>query len=378
MHLVDTTVFYSPTSGGVKRYLTAKHDWLRAHTPFEHTLLVPGAEHRLVRGGTSTVRGLRIPGSFNYRLPLNPRRWSAQLAALEPDLIEVGDAFHPAWCAAQVAERRGIPLVAFFHSNLPQILGRRFGRSIESALARYVRRVYQRFDLVLAPSHSMVEYLYGIGVAQARLQPLGVDADVFHPARRKHDLRARLGLPADARLLVYAGRFSGEKNIHVLHEAFRRLGPRYQLLMIGGGEHAAPADNIRVLPYRRDSAELAEWLASCDALVHAGSRETFGLVIVEAMACGLPVVGTAAGAVRELVDDTVGALARPNDAASMAESIDALYQRNLALLGQAARLRVMQRHTWSRSLQMLLTSYASVGVRAPAPRSEATTLVEAA
>jgi alpha-1,6-mannosyltransferase len=115
------------------------------------------------------------------------------------------------------------------------------------------------------------------------------------------------------------------------------------------------------MPYRRDSIELAQWLASCDALVHAGSNETFGLVIVEAMACGLPVVGTSAGAVPELVDEQVGMLAAPRDERSMAEAIDALYQRDLAALGVAARARVLARHTWTQALQLQLASYASVG-----------------
>ena len=130
MHLVDTTLFYSPTSGGVKRYLTAKHAWLAAHTSWEHTIVVPGRHGEIRRGDVCTVPGYPVPGTFNYHLPLNPRRWTRLLDALEPTLLEAGDAFHPAWCAWQVARRRGIALAAFYHSNLPQIIGRRFGRVV--------------------------------------------------------------------------------------------------------------------------------------------------------------------------------------------------------------------------------------------------------
>ena len=76
MHLVDTTLFYSPTSGGVKRYLTAKHAWLAAHTSWEHTIVVPGRDDQFERGGLCTLSGYPVPASFNYRLPLNPRRWT--------------------------------------------------------------------------------------------------------------------------------------------------------------------------------------------------------------------------------------------------------------------------------------------------------------
>ena len=366
MHLVDTTLFFSPTSGGVKRYLTAKHHWLKTHTGHRHSILVPGEQRQLVPEGISTVAGMRLPGTFNYRLPLSSRIWRSMLDALEPDLIEVGDAFHPAWCASTVARRRNIPLIAFFHSNLAQLLGRRFGLGIERAVTRYLRSVYAQFDLVLAPSRLMCSYLAQLGVPRTALQPLGVDTQIFSPARRTLDLRRALELPDDARLLVYAGRFSEEKNLGVLHTAMALLGKPYHLLLVGGGRSARPSQNITVLPYRRDSLELAQWLASADALVHAGSSETFGLVIIEAMACGRPVVGVRAGAVPELVDERVGELAEPDNAASMAAAISRLYQRNLEALGAAARQRALQGFTWSHSLSMQLANYAGVfaGTRA--------------
>src|SRR6202041_2256336 len=107
------------------------------------------------------------------------------------------------------------------------------------------------------------------------------------------------------------------------------LGKPYHLLLIGGGRSARPSHNVSMLPYRRDSIELAQWLASADALVHAGSKETFGLVILEAMACGLPVVAARASAIPELVDESVGILAEPGSASSMAEAIVALYEGDI-------------------------------------------------
>jgi alpha-1,6-mannosyltransferase len=376
MHLVDTTLFYSPNSGGVRRYLTAKHAWLGANTHHRHTLLVPGDTTHFEPGGISTIRGLRVPGTFNYRLPLTPRLWTSMLDRLHPDLIEVGDAFHPAWSAIRVAQPRHIPVVAFFHSNLPQILGRRMGTFTERAVQRYVGWLYRRCDLVLTPSRLMCEYLASLGIERTALQPLGVDTENFAPRQRVLDLRRELGLADNTRLLVYAGRFSGEKNIHVLHEAMRMLGAPYHLLLIGGGEHARPAANITVSPYRRDSSELAQWLASADALVHAGCSETFGLVLLEAMACGRPVIGARAGAVPEFVDEQVGMLAEPDDAVSMASAIADLYDRDLEALGRAARARVLARYTWTHALQHLLATYASISslVRPEVPGQRAAVL----
>jgi len=372
-HLVDTTLFYSPTSGGVRRYVNAKHDWLAGQPGWRHTLVVPGSENCFGRGRICTLRGVPVPGSFNYRLPLRPRHWARLLDALRPDLIEAGDAFHPAWAALRVAQRRGIPAAAFCHSNLPRIVGRRLGgRPTEQLLCRYVRWLYERFDVVFAPSHQMLGFLDSLGIRHAVHQPLGVDANMFRPERRGDWLRGWLGVGAQTRVLVYAGRFTDEKNVPILLRAFARLGQSYHLLMIGGGQQGRLAANVTRLPYRRDGVELARWIASADALVHAGTRETFGLVILEAMACGRPVVAARAGALPELVDEHVGALAEPGKAESLAEAISALYERDLAAVGANARARVLRQFTWQKTFQRQMAVYGSLltGRAAVGPREE--------
>jgi alpha-1,6-mannosyltransferase len=373
MHLVDTTLFYSPTSGGVKRYLNAKHEWLKANTSWLHTIVVPGEKNHFEPGEVSTLSGFAVPGTFNYRLPFSPQRWTRILSELNPSLIEAGDAFHPAWGACRVAQQRGIPIAAFYHSNLPTILGRRFGGGLtERILCRYLRWLYQHFDVVFAPSRLMCEFLNNMGVPHTAYQPLGVDAEVFHPQRRTSELRARLGLPSNTRLLVYAGRFAGEKNLPVLLQAFARLGAPYHLLMIGGDREARPTHNVTMLPYRRDSLELAQWLASADALVHAGTKETFGLVLLEAMACGRPVVAARASAIPEFVDESVGLLAEPYSGESMAEAIAALYERDIEAIGATARARVLRKFTWQKAFQQQLTAYAHLvgSLRQPLPEQQ--------
>jgi alpha-1,6-mannosyltransferase len=372
MHVVDATLFYSPTSGGVKRYLLAKHEWMRTHTNWRHSLVVPGDVEARVPGEISTVAGGLVPGAFNYRLPLNPLRWARAIDALEPDLIEVGDAFHPAWAAASVANRRGIPLIAFYHSNFPELAGRRLGTGARRLIESYVKLTYERCAQVLAPSRLMVDYLHSIGVRHASCHPLGVDTKIFSPARRGRDLRAELGLPARARLMVFAGRFSKEKNIPVLERAFARLGSEHHLLLIGGGESRRDG-NVTRIPYCRDDETLATWLAAADAFVHAGSHETFGLVLLEAMACGRPVVAMRAGAVPELVPDAAGTLATPHEdvevaGANVAEAVSALYERDLEALGVAARTHVESNYSWNRTLQQLMTRYqmAAAVMRSPA------------
>ncbi len=311
-------------------------------------------------GDVSTIRGTTVPGTFNYRLPLGFRQWARLLDELQPDVIEAGDAFHPAWAALRVARHRGIPAIAFFHSHLPRLIAMRFGTTAGRVAGHYLRNLYERFDMVCAPSRIMCDYLRSLGLSKVALQPLGVDVDVFHPSRRNHTLRGCLGLPDRVRLLAYAGRFSAEKNIPVLLAAFNRLGPDYHLLLVGGGEHRQVARNVTMIPYRSDSAELAVLLASADALVHAGSAETFGLVVLEAMACGRPVVGVRAAAVAELVDRHVGVTATRASGRLFARAIHDLYDHDIEALGRAARAKVLEKYSWDSALAQQQTIYAAL------------------
>jgi alpha-1,6-mannosyltransferase len=267
-----------------------------------------------------------------------------------------------------VARRRGIPLIAFYHSNIPMLAGRRLGVAVQKLFEWHVRQTYQRCDQVFAPSRYMCQYLHELGITHASVQPLGVDLETFSPARCGRDLRAELALKKDTRLLVFAGRFSQEKNIPILVDAFGRLGSPYHLLLVGGAQRGR-VGNVTRLPYCRDNRELAGMMASADAVVHAGTHETFGLVVLEAMACGRAVVGMRAGAIPELIDPAAGILADPHDdpsicAANLAAAIDSLYERDLEAIGAAARRHVSANYSWSRTLQALMGSYQeAIGVK---------------
>src|SRR5262249_31915133 len=123
--------------------------------------------------------------------------------------------------------------------------------------------------------------------------------------------------------------------------------------------------NVTLLPYEQDSVRLARLLASTDALVHAGVHETFGMIVIEAMACGRPVIGLRAGAIAELIDDGVGLLADPLRPKSLAEAIAALYALDFDALGRNARARVERRYTWTSAFTRQLDRYARLSHRMP-------------
>ena len=355
MHLIDTTLFFTPQGGGVPRYLRAKHDWFGRHTTIRHTIVAPGGRDR--RGDIVTVKTWPFLATYGYRFPIDVLRWQRSILRLQPDLIEAGDAFAPAWAALRAGNKAGVPVIGFYHSDLVRLTLSRFGSIAAAATARYVRDLYSRFDLVLAPSHHVARQLDDIGVHGVLRQPLGVDTEVFHPGRRDPDLRRQLGLADNSRLLVFAGRFSAEKNVPLLLKAFKKLGDRYHLLLVGGGMRIASQKNVSVIGYQCNEKRLARLLASCDALVHAGTQETFGLVVLEAMACGIPVVGVEQGGVAELVGKQHGVLAPAAQADLLAQAIDGLYARNIEAVGARARETVMQCYGWDQVMRSLMALY---------------------
>ena len=356
MHLLDVTMLYAPTSGGVVRYLRAKRAWLERHTSVRHSLLVPGNADAHGRRGEIYLR-TRGNRPHGHRWPLAVRRWSREIRAIAPDLIEVGDAGPEAWAALHAARALDVPLIAFCHSDIVQMALRRLGTVAEASMRFYARQFYRRCDLVVVPSVFMRDRLAEWGVERAVVRPLGVDLATFSPVRRTPALRRELGVPAGARLLAYAGRFSPEKNVDVLLEAFRLLGPGYHLVLTGPALTFPLPRNVTPLPFLHSSPDLARVLASVDGLVHAGDQETFGLVVLEAMACGRGVVAAHAGAFPETVTRETGVLVAPRDADAMARGVRTFFDRDPEALGRAARARAEREYSWATAMRGLLGLY---------------------
>lgn len=360
-------MYYAAEGGGISSYLNAKSNWLARNSHVRHTILSSSVQRCSLAPSVIALPGIAIPGINGYRLPRSLRTPARIVQRCRPDLLEVGDAGPCALAALHVRRRLHVPLIGFYHSDLHALVGDRFGPGAAAITGRYLRHVYNQFDLVLAPSRLMVHRLEQLGVTDAVHQPLGVDTNIFSPARRDAGLRERLGLPAGTRLLVYAGRFTPQKKLGVLIEAVRRLGRPYHLLLIGGGSALPASPNSTILPFERDPGRLAGLLASCDLLTHPADGETFGLIALEAMACGLPVLGTGGG-VAELIDPGTGLVVRPDCANSLGEGIAALFGSDMARLGANARHKACAHFDWNRIMPQLMERY--TGLLASRRRAE--------
>ena len=371
-HLIDTTMMYAPKSGGVKRYLNAKRAWLARRRPdIRHTLVTPGPFSRDEGGGHVTLSASRLPFGNGYRMPASVTKWATALSLLDPDIIEAGDIFVPGHAALTAGQARGVPVLGFCHTDAAALAALHFGEWAEAPTFNFWAQAYQRFDHVVAPSRHMAARLAEAGVQRLSIQPLGVDTQLFDPSRGdRARLLTRLGLQPDTRLLVFAGRPAREKNIESMVAAVERLGPPYKLLLVGAGQDMAWSPAVISLDFERDPVRLATLMASCDAALHANENEIFGLFVVEAMAAGLPVVGASRGGVGELIDLTVGQPADNVGPAGLAAAIEALFDRDLGALSQAARRRAEARHGWDATFEALTRLYGRlIGERTAPPLS---------
>jgi alpha-1,6-mannosyltransferase len=365
-HLVDATMFWSPRGGGVRRYLLAKRAFLARQRRWRHTIVAPGAHG----DGMVDCGGLPLPGSGGYRLPWRRNAAARLIATQQPDVIEAGDPYRLAWAVIDAARRCGVPAALFCHSDVATLamrtIARRGAIEIDASarlasrlgerVSRYVARLCESFDLVFAPSRALQRRLIESGVQHALYQPLGVDTSVFHPRARDESWRAALRLPADARLLLYAGRFAAEKNLQQLARAVGVLGPRYHLLALGSGPLRPHGERVHILDFEAQPECVARAMASVDGFVHAGDQETGGLAVLEAMACGTPVAVRRAGGLAEVAAGGCGIAVDSDRTEDWAAAIEALVTPDSRTVNAA--LHKARRHDWSRVLERLQDHYA--------------------
>lgn len=272
-------------------------------------------------GNARTSPGRRLPWLSAARWWFDRAGVAQTITAARPDVVETAEPFILGAAVLDAADRLGVPAVALCQGD--PLLGLRCGlarahglhpqdpprrsRWVERQALAWLQRVFEGYDLVLAPSRSITAQLQALGVVHAAYQPLGVDCTVYTPNAGDHAwrrrLEAQLNITPGTRLLLYVGRFSAAMRLDRVAEAVRRLGPGHALLALGAGPMAPVGDAVYCLPDNLSTAARARLMASCDVFVHAGGEaEHCGRAVLEAMACGLPVVVSSAGVLGELAE----------------------------------------------------------------------------
>ena len=384
LKICDLTQFYSPVSGGVRRYIEQKSAFVRNHRPdCEHIIIVPGES--TARSGDEKVRVYTIASPLisrtsRYRALTKLHLIEEVLERERPDIIESGDPYQVAWKAVASGRGLDIPVVGFYHSHFPEAyirtVAKYFGRvaiSITDDICRkYVQSLYNHFECTFVPSPVLAHLLGTWGVERIHTVDLGVDAGVFVPdISDGAATRARLEIPEAARLLLYVGRLAQEKNVRTLFQAFAILHARspgkYHLLCVGDGTQRPSVVQLREktgsvhwMPYCTDPQELAAIYRAADLFVHPGVQETFGLVALESQASGTCVVGIRGSYMDRIIFSDQQLWAAENSPAALADAIDSKFTLDLRAAGLKASAEARSRYSWSTVFSRLFEIYARV------------------
>jgi alpha-1,6-mannosyltransferase len=384
LKICDLTQFYSPASGGVRRYIEQKGAYLRKHRPdCQHIVIVPGEKTESTgdeRIRVYTIASPLLSRTSRYRALTKLHLIEEVLEKERPDIIESGDPYQVAWKAIASGCGLDIPVVGFYHSHFPEAYFRTIAKyfgplaiSITDEICRkYVVTLYNHFERTFVPSPVLGRLLAGWGVENLHTVDLGVDAEVFVPdIDDRAATREKLGIPAEVRLLLYVGRLAPEKNVRTLFEAFALLHDRepgqYRLLCVGDGTQRSLVKNLEEetravhwLPFCPDAHELAALYRAADVFVHPGVQETFGLVALESQASGTPVVGIKGSYMDRIIFTDQKQWATENTPAALAEAIERKFTQDLRAAGRQASAEARARYSWNSVFARLLDIYTDV------------------
>jgi glycosyltransferase involved in cell wall biosynthesis len=291
----------------------------------------------------------------------------------QPDLVHCATEFMIGRLGQMVAGRSGIAQVSSYHTDFSRYTEAYGAPRLRSVVSNYIGRFHGRARRTYTPSAMARADLLGFGVRDVEVWGRTIDTRTFRPDRRDPFFR-RLNAWDHKTVLLHVGRLAAEKGVHKILDAFRiarALLPvgSVRLVIAGGGpdeaalRRAAPPDVtfLGVLDHKR---ALPELYASADAFVFASLTETLGLVVLEAMASGLPVIATSAGGVADHLRDGENGLAFPaNDVDRMAHAMVrlALDEKLRKDLSRGAR-RTAEALDWEGELDRLGASYREVYV----------------
>lgn len=376
MKIAIITENFLPKLDGVTRTLTRLLEYLQ-RCGHQALLLGPESGMREYAGaeliGTAGVPLFFYPElKFNFFRPLFLRR----LSEFQPEVIHLVDPVVLGAAGMAAARVLGKPLISSYHTNLAAYC-KHFGfPQFTRPMWSYNRFIHNQCMLTFCPSPSTADILQTQGFEHVRIWPRGVDTELFASKHRSEALRETwLGSsPVKKTILMYAGRISWEKNLRLLTAAYRQMDHAHcHLVIVGDGPALSEMkQELGDLPvtftgYLR-GIELARAYASADVFAFPSRTETFGQVVLEAMASGMAVVALQAEGVRDIVEhertgfllDTVN-LAEQKQVQAFANLLTRLIEQRALRqrMGQSA-LQVAGTRTWNEAMKCLVRGYEEV------------------
>jgi len=319
-----------------------------------------------------------------------------ELAAENYDVVHINTPFVAHYLGLKIAKTLNIPVVETYHTFfedylhhylpwMPQPLARGLARMISKKQCNAV-------DAIVAPSQPMLDVLRGYGITvQAEVIPTGLQDKSFEAADGDA-FRVKYGIPLDRPMLLYVGRVAFEKNIDFLLGMAKVLSDeRPDVLLVVTGEGPAEKslhqlakslnldNNIQFIGYLNRETELNACYQSADVFVFASKSETQGLVLLEAMAQGTPVVAIAELGTASILIEGEGALIAPENTTEFANRVLQLliYPDQREALGIRAREYALEKWTAKVQAERLATFYQTLLPTRSAVRTKAPRLQEA-
>lgn len=325
-----------------------------------------------LNGQQADYRGHKVVGVPGITLPFYPElkfgppnlQTYREVKAFKPDIAHF---IHPTLVGTggmMMAKRLNVPTLASFHldlANMAHYMGFGF---IQPVVWWYTRQNFNAADYALAPSRLVQQDMLDHGVRQVGLWRRGVDAEQFHPRYTSHEMRARLtdGHPQDT-IMLYVGRLSNEKQIDKIRPVLEQV-PGTRLAVVGDGparqdlQQHFKGTHTKFMGYLRGD-DLWSAFASSDMFVFPSAMETFGLVLIEAMASGLPVVTSRVGGVDDMVQSGVnGYVFNVGDVRGMIDGVRAVLSTpsKRTVMGRNARIYA-ETQAWPVMMDELITCY---------------------
>ncbi len=374
MRVAIITENFLPKLDGVTRTLARLLEYLQYHG---HQVLLLGPE-----SGMEEYAGAEIVGTagvpfpfypelkFNFFRPLFLRR----LSEFQPDVVHLVDPVILGAAGLAAARVLGKPLISSYHTNLAAYCGHFGFTLLAQPMWSYNRFIHNQCLFTFCPSPSTASMLRTQGFQRVRIWPRGVDIGSFRPELRDRSTRSTWSGGAEKVILLYAGRVSWEKNLRLLIKAYQEMDhTSCHLVIVGDGpalrEIKQELDGLPVtFTGYLQGEELASAYASADFFAFPSKTETFGQVVLEAMASGLPVVGLQAEGICDLVENGKTGFLLNITEISEQEQVTA-YRDLLACLVRQHELRqnmgraaqqAATRHTWDEAMKSLLSGYTEV------------------
>jgi phosphatidylinositol alpha 1,6-mannosyltransferase len=328
--------------------------------------------HRVAAEALTVIPSAPLPVYPDIRLSWpSIGRVHRAVAGFAPDIVHCATEFVIGRMGMREATRRSIPVTTSYHTDFARYTASYGVPWLREPVMRSIIRFHQRARRTFTPGGPARDDLVARGVKHVEVWGRGVDIERFHPSRRDAALRAKLGL-ADRFVFLHVGRLAAEKGADLILEAYRAATTRLpadstRLVIAGEGpsraalERDAPPGTV-FLGFVDREHELPRLYASSDAFTFASTTETLGLVILEAMASGLPVIAAPAGGVADHLRDGVNGLAYPAgnvDAFTAAMVSLASDHTRCAALGRGARATA-EGLSWEKELDRLDASYREV------------------